>query len=167
MFGLLASGPALAAGLLTDAVGGSAEAGSVRTITVAGDWQVTCNKASDERNCRMATVGSGKTAQGGTVTVQLASDSPDGLFYFLTPLDLLVAKGAEMRIDSGKTLKLAYRSCHAQGCVIPFRLAGTLERSFRQGTKLALNLFEIDGEQIEIEMSLVGFIAATRAMASD
>jgi invasion protein IalB len=162
---LLAGGELQASELLTRVVGATpAETDAVRTITLADDWQVTCDKASGAPSCRMATTGAAKTAKGHTVAVQLASESSDGLFFFLAPLDLLVAKGVEMRIDDGKALKLAYRSCHAQGCVIPFRLAGALESSFRRGSRLDVRLFELDGSPIDIEMSLLGFTAASRAM---
>jgi invasion protein IalB len=163
--GLFAGSEVRAAELLTEVVGANpAEIGTVRTITLAEDWQVTCDKTDDARSCRMATTGTGNTAKGGTLAVQLASESTSGLFFFLTPLDLLVAKGVEMRIDGGKPLKFAYRSCHAQGCVIPFRVAGALEESFRRGTKLDLRLFELDGSPVDVEMSLLGFTAASRAM---
>ena len=157
-----------AAELLTGIAAAKPEnAGEVRTVTVAGDWQVQCNESAGSTNCRMSTVGSATNAAGGAVTVQLASEARDGggqLFFFLTPLDLLVARGVEMRIDGGGAQKLAYRSCHVQGCVIPFRLSGGLENRFRRGSKLALRLFDIDGKPLDIEMSLIGFIAARRAM---
>ena len=157
-----------AAELLTGIAAAKPEnADEIRTVTVAGDWQVQCNESAGSINCRMSTVGSATNAAGGAVTVQLASEARSGggqLFFFLTPLDLLVARGVEMRIDGGGAQKLAYRSCHVQGCVIPFRLSGGLENRFRRGSKLALRLFDIDGKPLDIEMSLIGFIAARRAM---
>lgn len=152
-----------AAELLTGVVGpGQAGSTSLRTITLAGDWQVTCDRSGDLHHCRMTTAGSTKTVKAESSTVQLASDSTDGLFYFLTPLDLLVARGVEMRIDGGKVHKLAYRSCHAQGCVIPFRMTSSLDRSFRRGSTLVLRLFELDASPIDVEISLLGFIEASR-----
>ncbi|MBO6717336.1 MAG: invasion associated locus B family protein [Rhizobiaceae bacterium] len=167
--GLTASAGAQA--LLTETVGaGGAATDARQTVTVADDWQVICNQHGDEESCRMTTVGSGRLQDGRAITVQLASDARAGsgrVFLFLTPLDLLVAKGAEMRIDRGRTLKLAYRSCHAQGCVIPFQLSGALERSFRSGTDLSLRLFALDGTAVDVDLSLLGFIAASRAMESN
>jgi invasion protein IalB len=166
--GLFLAGNVDAAELLTGLAGAKPSAsGSVRSITLAEDWQVTCDSANGDQTCRMATTGSGWLANGGTIVVQLTSESPDGLFYFLTPLDLLVAKGVEMRIDGDKALKLAYRSCHAQGCVIPFRITGTLDRSFQRGAELSLRMFELDGSPVDVEMSLIGFIAASRLVRHD
>ena len=94
-----------AAELLTGIAAAKPEnAGEIRTVTMAGDWQVQCNESAGSINCRMSTVGSATNAAGGAVTVQLASEARSGggqLFFFLTPLDLLVARGVEMRIDGG------------------------------------------------------------------
>lgn len=154
--------------LLTDIVGTELPAAnSERRITLADDWQVVCDRTGDQETCRMSTTGSAEAASGRTITVQLvseAAEASDRLFFFLTPLDLLVARGAEMRIDDGPIRKLAYRSCHLQGCVIPFRLSSALESSLRRGTKVRLRLHEIDGSAVDVELSLLGFIAAGRAM---
>jgi len=152
--------------LLTEMVG-QPGTDSERRITLAGDWQVDCERTGANESCRMSTNGSGRSPGGRAVTVQLASASADvsnGLFFFLTPLDLLVAEGARMRIDQGGESKLAYRSCHVQGCVIPFRLSSGLEKSFARGTKLSLRLYEIDGSPIDVNLSLIGFVAASQTM---
>ena len=152
--------------LLTQIVG-QPSPDSERRITLAGDWQVDCERTGGEESCRMSTNGSGKSADGRVMTVQLASASADvsnGLFFFLTPLDLLVAQGARMRVDQGSEAKLAYRSCHAQGCVVPFRLTSTLEKSFGRGTQINLRLYEIDGSTIDVKLSLIGFVAASQTM---
>lgn len=152
--------------LLTEIVG-QPSPDSERRITLAGDWQVDCERTGGKESCRMSTNGSGKSASGRMVTVQLASASAEvsnGLFFFLTPLDLLVAEGARMRVDQGGEAKLAYRSCHAQGCVIPFRLSAALEKSFGRGTKINLRLYEIDGSTIDVKLSLIGFVAASQTM---
>jgi invasion protein IalB len=70
-----------------------------------------------------------------------------------------------MRIDGGRASRLAYRSCHAQGCVIPFRLSPALEGDFRRGAIISLRLYEIGGGSIDVELSLSGFIAASRAVS--
>jgi invasion protein IalB len=152
--------------LLTEIVG-QPSPDSERQITVAGDWQVDCERAGGKESCRMSTNGSGKSAGGRIVTVQLASASAEvsnGLFFFLTPLDLLVAQGARMRVDQGSEAKLAYRSCHAQGCVIPFRLSSALEKSFGRGSEINLRLYEVDGSTIDVKLSLIGFVAASQTM---
>lgn len=153
--------------LLTDVVGSEPPpTDSERRISLFDDWQVVCDSTGDDETCRMSTTGAADAASGRTITVQLVSETADAstpLFFFLTPLDLLIAKGAEMRIDGGRNLKLAYRSCHIQGCVIPFRLSSALKRSFQRGTKISLRLHEIGGASIDLELSLRGFIAASRA----
>lgn len=161
--------PAAAEELMTGIVGTAPHAQqSERRITLAGDWQVDCDRSGDTETCRMSTAGTAEAGDGRTVAIQLASESADAadrLFFFLTPLDLLLAKGAEMRIDGGRASNLAYRSCHAQGCVIPFRLSATLDASFRRGTKIGLRLFDIDGSAIDVELSLLGFVAASEVVA--
>ena len=163
---LLAISGADGSELMTDGVNPRLpQSDSVQTITLAGDWQASCTRAGEVQTCRISTTATGGTKRGDPIIVQLASDVLDaerGLFFFLTPLDLLLAEGVEMRIDDGNALKLAYRSCHQQGCMVPFRLSAALENSFRSGTTLHLRLYEIDGSTVEVDLSLIGFVAANR-----
>jgi invasion protein IalB len=69
-----------------------------------------------------------------------------------------------MRVDQGSEAELAYRSCHAQGCVVPFRLTPALEKSFGRGTQINLRLYEVDGSTIDVKLSLIGFVAASQTM---
>lgn len=156
-----------ASALLIELAGeaGSAAGLSTRIETFA-DWQVTCRQESAGRTCRAETRGSA-TADGATIGLVLAGDpAGDGrpIFHFTTPLDLLVANGIEMRVDGGPAMRLAYRSCHQGGCIVPFTLTPDLEGLLQRGSSLDVRLFDIHSRPIDIRLSLIGFTAAIREM---
>jgi len=130
-----ASGGAQAQGLLTQA-GGAAAA-------------------------RSAATGGPSVEIGADIAADAAGEIP--IFTVLTPLDLLVAKGVELRVDDGPPLRLAYRSCHVQGCLVPFRLDAAMAGRFRRGAGLRLRLFALDGTPVDLDASLLGFTAALDA----
>lgn len=166
MFGflaLLAAGAVQGQGLLTQAGGGQTSGGGL-SVRQFEDWQTVCDSRKGPPMCRVSTI-----AQGDGLSVEIgadiAQDAGDAvpIFTMLTPLDLLVAKGIEMRIDGGAPNRLAYRSCHLQGCLVPFRLDDAMAGRFRRGAELDLRLFQLDGSPVNLTASLLGFIAAMEA----
>ena len=160
-------GAARAEGLLTRMGQGSVISQQSGGLSVRRfrDWQVACDARGGQRSCRVSTEVRGDT-DAGPLSVGLSvdvagQDAP--VFTVLTPLDLLVAKGVELRVDNGAPLRLAYRSCHAQGCLVPFLLDGGMADRFRRGVTLRLSLFALDGTPLELEGSLLGFTAAMDA----
>ena len=83
-----------------------------------------------------------------------------------TPLDLLLSKGIEMRFDGSSPLTLSYRSCHASGCVVPFRLDEPMKRRFTRGSRLVARVYDLQAAPIDIEFSLIGFTAASSSLGS-
>lgn len=165
--GLAAAGlwiwPAAAQPLLVEIAGATgSEQGQTRAVTAHGDWTVACEGAS----CRMFLHASADTA-GRQVAVELAGERVPGgdpLFLLRTPLDLLVAQGAELRFAGTQPLRLAYRSCHSSGCLLPFRLDAALTERFRRARSVTLRLFDLEAQPIDIELSLIGFSAAHAQM---
>jgi len=167
-----ASGGAQAQGLLTQA-GGAAAARSAATgglsVRRFEDWQVVCDSRAAPPVCRISTEARPADAAPGGPSVEIGADiAADAageipIFTVLTPLDLLVAKGVELRVDDGPPLRLAYRSCHVQGCLVPFRLDAAMAGRFRRGAGLRLRLFALDGTPVDLDASLLGFTAALDA----
>ena len=131
------------------------------------DWQVTCDQVSDSKStCSMAVSGTAKTANGRTVGIRVSQlpvkNKSNALFAVETPLDLLLSKGIEMRIDGGPLMRLAFRSCHSDGCLAPFSLSSKIARQFQSGQALSIRVFDLNGEPVEVRLSLLGFTAAGR-----
>ncbi len=145
-----------------DVIGANAEQHVTAKAETFGDWQVVCRDQA-ETACSLETYGVSTGEQ--KVALQLSTvktATGEALFILRTPLDLLLGKGIEMKVDSGNTMRLAYRSCHAGGCLVPFSISGEIERAFRRGAKLTFRVFDVSGNPIAISISLNGFTAASR-----
>lgn len=151
---------------LLTGTGRQAPAAMLRMQTF-GDWLAECERSGGERNCRISTAAATTGAAPALRLTSGAADPAGRVFVLLTPLDLLLPRGIEMRIDGGSPLRLAYRSCHAQGCVVPFRADAGLERRLRPGARLGIRLFDLQGNAADVELSLIGYIAAADAAASE
>ena len=137
---------------------------SQTSIEQIEDWQVTCNRVDDSQTCGMTATGAAQTPDGRTIRVGLSqlriTREGKALFAVETPLDLLLSKGIEMRVDGGPLMRLAYRSCHADGCLAPFSMNSGLALQFRKGNQLELRIFDLQGKPVDVRFSLLGFTAA-------
>ncbi len=129
------------------------------------DWQVTCEKAENEDPaCEMAAVASTNLQNGQTIGLRLtqlrATHGGKALFAVETPLDLLLSKGIEIRIDNGPLMRLAFRSCHRDGCLAPFEMNRKLAQKFRKGSEINMRVFDLKGDPMDVRLSLHGFTAA-------
>ena len=61
-------------------------------------------------------------------------------------------------------MRLAYRSCHVGGCLVPFRLTDDLQARFRKDAAFTLRLFDLGGQPVNVTMSLAGFSAAMKGL---
>lgn len=154
-------------GLLTSA---APVADMQTSVELFEDWQVICDQAQGAQGgkstCSMAIAGATKATDGRTVGIRLSqlpvTNRSDALFAIETPLDLLLSKGIEMRVDGGPLMRLAFRSCHTDGCLAPFSLNSKVERQFRNGQALSIRVFDLNGKPVEVRLSLLGFTAAER-----
>lgn len=145
------------------AAGTGSEAGERATIAVHQDWTVRCETNATGNSCRISTLAHGRSSAGLAITASLSGErTPSGelLFHFLLPLDLLVANGVEMRFARSANLKLAYRSCHVGGCIVPFRMTSEVADRFRADKSFTLRAFDIDGSNVDVPVSLIGFTSA-------
>lgn len=129
------------------------------------DWQVTCDQEANEQSLCSISVSAAAHATGGRlVKVRLSQlpvkDRTTPLFAIETPLELLLSKGIEMKVDGGPTMRLAFRSCHPDGCLAPFSLNSKIARQFRKGQVLNIRVFDLEAQAVDIPLSLRGFTAA-------
>jgi len=131
------------------------------------DWQVICDQLLDNKaTCSMAISGAARAPNGRTVGIRLSQlpvkTKSNAVFAVETPLDLLLSKGIEMRVDGGPLMRLAFRSCHNDGCLAPFSMNSEMARRFRKGQALDVRLFDLNAKPVEVRLSLQGFTAAGR-----
>lgn len=141
------------------------------------DWQVACPnpKASTDNltaaSCIMEPLSSAyeggagalKRLFGRMITVP-GKTSAVPVFVVETQLDLLLPEGITLQVNNRRPQKLAFRSCHNDGCLIPFRLSPQLETALRRGITLKLSLTTLDGTVEQTNISLLGFTKALKAI---
>lgn len=137
------------------------------------DWQITCPnpalKTPSTDPCTMQPNGavfsqSDKILRlyGRMITVQ-GKQVP--VFIVQTSLDLLLSNGVSFKIDGRKPIKLAFRSCHADGCIIPFRMSGQIKSALQRGAKLSISVQTLDAKIEQVSLSLSGFTKALQKLA--
>jgi invasion protein IalB len=125
----------------------------VPQIFVEDDWQVACTA----QGCRAEPFGQGSPE----LTLGVVIEEGSEVLVLRAPLGLLLGEGVSVVVDGRSVGRLAFLTCELDGCVAPVRLDGALRRALRGGTTLNLSLRRRTGELISVEVSLIGFIAAT------
>lgn len=139
------------------------------------DWQVACPNPAARATNQPATnqcimepsrsaysgVGPLKRLFGRMISVSENANAVP-VFVVETQLDLLIPEGVTLQVDNRRPQKLAFRSCHANGCLIPFRLSSQLETALRGGVVLKLSLTTLDGATEQMDVSLIGFTKALK-----
>ncbi|SNZ19215.1 Invasion protein IalB, involved in pathogenesis [Cohaesibacter gelatinilyticus] len=162
---LMLSLPASAGALLT-ALPQDASADSL-SVHVMEDWQVRCETSNDKTRCGFSAEAQSAVSESAKRPVQLALSSlkqkgSKTILVLKTPLDLLLAKGIELRVDKQKPQKLAFRSCHQSGCVAPFALTSAMAKRLQRGNRLRVRVHDLSARPVDVEFSLSGFTAASR-----
>lgn len=156
--------PAFAGALLT-ALPKDASADSL-SVHVMEDWQVRCETSNSKTRCDFsAEAQSASESAKRPVQLALSSLKQKGgktILVLKTPLDLLLAKGIELRVDKQKSQKLAFRSCHQSGCVAPFALTPAMAKRLQRGNRLRVRVHDLSARPVDVEFSLSGFTAASR-----
>ena len=130
------------------------------------DWTVKCaHKDGAQKKCNLTTpidIDDKVPANFAKITITgvVNSKVKTPTFYFTTPLGLLMPKGAGIMVNKSNLGLLAFRSCHPNGCLIPFQLTKALENRLRRGNELSLILYTLDGKANTVRFSLMGFTKA-------
>lgn len=138
------------------------------------DWQVACPNpkvsTSNQGSCIMEPTQSAYKGGAGLRRLFGRMISVPGkadavlVFVINTKLGLLLSKGITLQIDKRHPQKLAFRSCHADGCIIPFQLSKQLRIALRRGRTLKLSLTDSEGNRERATISLLGFTKSLTAL---
>lgn len=131
------------------------------------DWSVKCDyiELKSFRRCELSTIqvyDEGEGPERYQFKIVLDGKRSKPLAIIQTPLDLLLSKGVDFKIDNSLIGKLTYRSCHQTGCVVPFSVAGSVDQRIRNGLKTNFTFYDLGGEKQTVEFSLIGITKALR-----
>lgn len=126
------------------------------------DWSLECLRDSASSNqCQMTAFGNLSLKDSPVISVKLtgifSSSGKRPVFYFALPLGLMLSNGAALSIDKRVLGKLAYRSCHTDGCIVPFSLNSAMRNRLKRGTKAVLTVSDLAGKKHPVTFSLLGF----------
>lgn len=131
------------------------------------DWFVKCDyvELKDFRRCEISTIQVRNDKQARRrfhFKIVLDGEKNKPLAIIQTPLEFLLSKGVDFKIDNSAIGKLTYRSCHQTGCVVPFSMAGSVDTRIRNGLKTHFTFYTLDGDKQTAEFSLLGITNALR-----
>lgn len=132
------------------------------------DWFVQCTVSakSDVKRCELTTnqVAPENNQAIAPISLKVVFEGKNkpGIVLLQTPLDLLLSKGVDLEIDRKKIGKLSYRSCHTDGCLIPFSASGSVNRAMLRGLSAKFTVFNLEGKAFNSTFSLAGISSATK-----
>lgn len=128
------------------------------------DWYLKCNFQNEQqvKRCELTTLALKREDQvlPFTLKVVVTDKAKISLAYVETPLDLLIPKGAEFKIDKNKIGKLTFRSCHQRGCIMPFSMSKSINRRMLGGTKARFIFQDLKNRKLVTSFSLIGITQA-------
>jgi len=162
-------GPAVGQQLLIETTRPPDATQTTKTIRNFGVWSLTCSTvaaAKSGKNRKRCLMSQSYYMPGSEqLLFEVSGELVRGakakfsslVLVFRVPLGLLLKKGIAIRVDKRQQLRLAVRSCHVAGCLVPLSLRGKLLRMFTRGRKLSLTFYGLDGKPVTYTMPLEGF----------
>lgn len=126
-------------------------------------WEVRCPPQGQTGPCSMSQLITGTDGNQPMMRVIIAkppqADRP--IMTFLVPLGVRLAPGLELSVDGGEGVGFPYQVCDQPGCRADLPLAPSLLQSLRGGSNATLSLIGPRGNRRDLEISLMGFTAAS------
>jgi len=85
---------------------------------------------------------------------------------FTVPLMVALEQGLAVSVDGQGAFVARYHHCNPEGCVAGLPLDKTVLGSFKKGSKAAVQLLAINGQAVQLTLSLSGFTAGYNALPS-
>ncbi|MCE8020458.1 invasion associated locus B family protein [Halomonas sp. MCCC 1A11036] len=129
-----------------------------------GDWTIRCQvvtqEEASERICAMSQRQA--NAQGQQVLAIELLPSPEGLEgAIVLPFGLAVTQPVALTIDEGEPINASFSTCLPAGCVVPIDASSDTLAAMRAGNQLVVSASNVNGQPLELPVSLMGFSAAT------
>src|SRR5699024_12000459 len=84
---------------------------------------------------------------------------------FILPLGTQLAPGLRVSVDGSEPLRIPFRVCLENGCRASFPVKASLLKKFKLGNSITVSLIGPRGEQMDLDVSLLGFTASSQATA--
>lgn len=129
-----------------------------------GDWSIRCQVVTqNEASERVCVMGQRQTnAQALQVLAIELLPSPDGLEGALVlPFGLAVTQPVSLTIDEGEAITAPFSTCVPAGCVVPIEAGSDTLAAMRAGSRLVVSAPNLNGQTLELPVSLTGLAAAT------
>lgn len=129
-----------------------------------GDWTVRCQVIPQDAASKLVCVmGQRQTNEQGQQVLSIEFlPSPDGLEgAIVLPFGLAVTQPVALTIDEGEAIAAAFSTCVPNGCVVPMAAGSGALVAMRAGTQLTVAARSVNGQTLELPVSLAGFAAAS------
>lgn len=133
---------------------------------VFDDWRMVCEmpEAPNAQTCLLEQTVTAPGRDAVLLSFQIRHlDSGQKIGIVRVPLGILVSRGLTLQVDQRSIQRLAVRSCHASGCIVPLPMSGAIVRSFKRGLEARFGFASGDGTETVLTVSLIGF---TKALAA-
>lgn len=132
------------------------------------DWEVQCpTGAGPQQPCTMNQVVN--TPDGSEPIMRAMVGYPpraDGaVLVFLLPLGVRLAPGMQLQVDNNEPVGFPYQICLEQGCRANLPLEPAMLNSLRGGSTATVSAIGPDGQRLDMNLSLMGFTAASNEIA--
>ncbi len=124
------------------------------------DWTLEC----DETPCRASTYVHSETGEDLFRVSVLAGTPPR--YVFATPLPLYLPDGLRITVEPNLSLPLPWYTCVDSECEARHALDPATDSAFRAGKDGSLTFSLVDGVQVRLRFSLVGYTDATAELAA-
>ena len=129
-------------------------------VRAFADWRLDCTA----QPCDIHTLVRGAD---GTEVLRLGRGPGEApLLEVSTPLALYLPDGLTLAIGAEPPLTLAWRTCGPTGCVAVTPLTPELRAALRREREGSATMTLADGVPVRLGLSLVGYVAAARALAA-
>lgn len=130
------------------------------------DWTVRCEQPDPNgpEVCYLLQV---ITREGSQAAVSVAVgylDQQRPAVVFTFPLGIFLPPGASFSIDNGERASFAIQQCHPNGCVGGVPLSEALIAQMQKGRQAEITVYDADGGEVPIPVSLLGFTAGFNSL---
>lgn len=135
-------------------------------VTHYQNWAVRCDQSTGVKQCEMTQVVNGPNSD--TPIMRVIMGNPPQIdvpaMVFVLPLGTQLARGLRISVDGGQPLRIPFRVCLDSGCRASMPIKSSLLSELKLGGNIKVAIIGPQGEHIDLNVSLMGFTAAAKAI---
>lgn len=127
------------------------------------DWTVSCGSAEGRTQCILLQSQTQQQSGQRVLEIRLSPVMQKNGYEgsLMLPFGLELSRGVTAQLDDGKAGKpFAFKTCFANGCLVPLDLDKPIVDAMRKGTSLKLAAVSAQNQNIPFAVSLKGFAGA-------